>query len=261
MGTTLKIMLFIIGKDKSNAYKTIYKETGIPILKKNYKKTDIIINYGVTGQNLRTLFKTHPLMKTMPIINKFIGRSKFLAIKDAQKNDILVPKTKLNLSKDDNLNEWIEKLIHSYGGKGIKKAKKRKRILGKYYQKIITNRLYELRVHAFKWLPINKWVVQKKLGPPDQIAWNFHQGGYFSTIYNAYSFSVFKKAITISKKILDIRKMSFGAVDFIVSEDLKVYFIEINSAPGFSNLSAPIYINAFNTLKNMKELNWKLKYK
>lgn len=243
--------MFIIGKNASTAYKTISKKTGIPILKRNCKKVNIIINYGVTGQALHTLLKTYP---SIPMINKHIGKSKFLAVKDAQENNILTPETKLSLSKTDKLDDWIEKLIHSYGGKGIKIAKKRKRILGKYYQKIVTDRLYELRVHAFKWLPMNEWVVQKRLGPANQIAWNFHQGGHFSTIYDAYSFSTFKKAITISERILDIRKMSFGAVDFIVSQDLKIYFIEINSAPGFSGLSAPIYTHAFNVLKNIKDL-------
>ena len=246
--------LYIIGKDNSIAYKTIHKETGIPIYKKGSKKVDAIINYGITGQMLRTFFRIHPLTKNIPMINKYIGRSKFLAIKDAQKANILVPESKFSLSNDDKLNEWIEKRIHSYKGKGIQIASKRKKIPEKYYQKIVTSRIYELRVHAFKWLPTDEWVVQKRLGPKNQIAWNFHQGGHFVSIYNAHLFSLFRKAIVLSKKILDIRKMSFGAIDFIVSQDLKIYFIEINSAPGFSNLSAPIYINAFNTLKKIKDI-------
>ena len=245
--------VFIIGKDKSNAYRTIQKETGIPIYKKGYKEVDLIINYGVTGQALHTLFKMYPVMKTMPMLNKFIGKSKFIAVKDAQKRGILIPETKLSLSKSDNIEDWIEKLLHSHNGKGIRIAKKRGKIPGKYYQKMVTHRKYELRIHAFKWLPMDEWVVQKRLGPADQIAWNFHQGGHFSTVYNAQFFDVFKKAVTLSKEVLDIRKMSFGAVDFIVSKDLKIYFIEINSAPGFSNLSAPIYIDAFNALKKIKD--------
>ena len=247
-------MVVIIGKNTSNAYKTIHKETGIPTYKKSYKKINAIINYGVTGQALYNFFRVHPTAKNIPMLNKFIGRSKLLAIKDAEKANILVPETKHSLSKEDKLNEWIEKRIHSYKGKGIKTAIKRKIIPGKYYQKIVTHRKYELRVHAFKWLPISEWVIQKRLGPKDQIAWNFHQGGHFVSIYNANSFNTFKEAINISKKILDIRKMSFGAIDFIVSQDLKIYFIEINSAPGFSELSAPIYINAFNVLKKIKDI-------
>jgi len=73
-------------------------------------------------------------------------------------------------------------------------------------------------------------------------------------VHSPNSFSVFEKALAVSKEILDIRKMSFGAVDFIVSQDLRVYFIEINSAPGFSNLSTEIYVDAFNALKKIKDI-------
>lgn len=249
--------IFIIGKDPSKIYKTIHKKTGIPIYKGgNKKRTDAIINYGVTGKTLYTFFETYPSTKSVPMFNKFIGRSKFLAIKDVQELGILVPDTKLKLSDKDKLNRWIEKKLHSNKGIGIKVARKKSKIIGKYYQKIIPKR-YELRVHAFNWLPKKEWAVQKRVGPMDQIAWNFHQGGYFITVHNPILFSIFREAINIAEEILKVRKMSFGAVDFIISQDLKIYFIEINSAPGFSNLSAPIYINAFNKLKTTNiNFNW-----
>ena len=47
--------------------------------------------------------------------------------------------------------------------------------------------------------------------------------------------------------------MSFGAVDFIVDKGYNLYFIEINSAPGFTELSECIYVDAFNKLKGMSE--------
>ena len=248
--------LCIIGKNRSKSYKIIHKKTGIPIYKDRDIKVDIIINYGVAGKELRKFFKKYPSTKIISMLNKHIGRSKFLAIKDAQKFDILVPETKFKLSNKDKLNDWIEKKLHSNRGIGIRIARKREKIIGKYYQKIITPKRYEIRVHAFNWIPEEEWSVQKRIGPADQITWNFHQGGHFITIHNPLLFSIFEEAIKISKKILEIRKMSFGAVDFIVSQDLKIYFIEINSAPGFSNLSAPIYINAFNTLKTIKNINF-----
>ena len=247
------ININIIGKKNSKAYKTIHELTDIPIYKKGNKKVDLIINYGVAGEALDSFFASNRSTKNIPMINKFIGRSKFLAIKDAQKEDILVPDTKIELSITDKLYEWIEKPLHSNSGKGIIIARGRKTITGKYYQAIIS-RVYELRVHAFKWLPVDSWAVQKRLGPKDQIVWNFHRGGRFVTVHNPNDFSIFREALAVSKKILDIRKMSFGAVDFIISQDLKVYFIEINSAPGFSNLSTMLYVNAFNTLKKVKNI-------
>ena len=44
--------------------------------------------------------------------------------------------------------------------------------------------------------------------------------------------------------------MAFGAADFILSNSGKLYFIEINSAPGFTKLSESTYIKAFSTLAN-----------
>ena len=243
----------IIGRNGSTSHKVIHEQTGIPIYKNGNKKVDAIINYGVAGTALDKFFNTHNSARNIPMLNKFIGRSKFLAIGDAEKNNILVPETKLRLTSSDKLEDWIEKPLRSSGGRGIISARKREGIKGKYYQRLITKR-YELRVHAFKWLPTNGWVVQKRIGPKDQITWNFHKGGKFITVHNPNAFSIFKEAISISKKILYIRKMAFGAVDFIISQDLRIYFIEINSAPGFSNLSTGIYVNAFNILKNINDI-------
>jgi D-alanine-D-alanine ligase-like ATP-grasp enzyme len=45
--------------------------------------------------------------------------------------------------------------------------------------------------------------------------------------------------------------MSFGAVDFIIDKKDNIYFIEINSCPGFTTLSNGIYINAVNKLMKL----------
>jgi D-alanine-D-alanine ligase-like ATP-grasp enzyme len=45
--------------------------------------------------------------------------------------------------------------------------------------------------------------------------------------------------------------MSFGAIDFIVDKNYELYFIEINSAPGFTELSKKIYVEAFDKLKSL----------
>jgi glutathione synthase/RimK-type ligase-like ATP-grasp enzyme len=189
------------------------------------------------------------------MLNKNAGRAKLSAIRDAEKDGIKVPESKLSLSPKDNPKLWIEKRQNSIGGLGIKLASKnRRRIHGKYFQRFVNDRKYEIRVHAFSWT--DNWSVQKRHGSQDEIAWNFRNGGTFSTVHNPNSGKVFIDAIEISKRILEIRHMSFGAVDFIVDNDLNVYFIEINSAPGFKELSAHIYIDAFNVLKGMssKEL-------
>jgi hypothetical protein len=240
----------IISKPNSNAVKEIKRETGIKIYVGKKNKIQILINYGLAGKYLADYYTKTPSARTIPTLNRYIGRSKYGAIKDARKAHILVPETTLTLSKSVTIDEWIEKKIHSVRGIGICKAtKKRKIIKNKYFQKFIQNRNYELRVHAFRWT--TGWAIQKRIGPPDKIAWNFHQGGRFITIKNP-NVGIFSEACKIAEKILKIRKMAFGAVDFIIDKDLNIYFIEINSAPGFTNLSDKIYIDAFNRLKKLK---------
>jgi hypothetical protein len=240
----------IISKPNSNAVKEIRKETGIKIYVGKKNKVQIIINYGLAGKHLADYYIKVPSTRTIPTLNRYIGRSKYGAIKDARKADILVPETTLTLLKSARPDEWIEKKIHSVRGIGICKAtKKRKVVKDKYFQKFVQNRNYELRVHAFRWT--TNWVIQKRMGLPDKITWNFHQGGRFITIRNP-NVGIFSEACEIAEEILKIRKMAFGAVDFIIDKDLNIYFIEINSAPGFTNLSNKIYIDAFNNLKTLK---------
>lgn len=248
----------MINKKGSKAAKEIRDNTGIKLYsfvpKKGGKRktqtgVDILVNYGLAGNTLNSYLKQVPSANKIPTLNKFVGKSKYGAVLEAGKAGILVPESKLELPKNAKADEWIEKKIHSIAGKGIQKAsKKRRSIQGKYFQKFISDRVYELRVHSFMWMPIEQWTVQKRLGPQDEIAWNFHQGGHFVSIQNQ-NHRIFVEAKEIARKILEMRKMAFGAVDLLVDQARKVYFIEVNSSPGFSNLSGQIYFNAFNNLK------------
>lgn len=246
--------LRLVAKKGSHAGKEIRKEAGIlGYFKKPSVLPDAIINYGLAGSRLQDFYRRFPSAKRVPMINKSIGYSKLTACNRAEKNDIPVPETKTSLVRGDNLGEWIEKRTNSIGGIGIKKATKRGSIPGKYYQKFISNRRYELRVHAFAWIPSKDWRVQKRLGSADEIAWNYKNGGHFVTVKNPRASGTFVQAQEISEKVLKMLGMSFGAVDFLVDNSYNVYFIEINSAPGFSELSKPIYVDAFVRLKELSK--------
>lgn len=238
----------IIGKPKSKAVLDIIKETGI---KKYSSKCDGVINYGMAGDRLTEFISKHPSSYTKPMINKFIGCSKYKSIKDAEDNNILVPETLLSLPKQYNVNEFLSKMRRSQGGKGIVKATTHNQLSGRYYQKFLSNRKYELRIHAFLWIDQKDWAVQKRLGSDEVIAWNFNNGGKFQTVHNPELYKIFSNAKDISSKILKIRNMAFGAIDLVVTKDEKTYFLEINSAPGFTDLSRNIYINALSKLKEL----------
>jgi hypothetical protein len=239
----------IIGNRGSKSCRAIIKDTGI----RKYvgQKTDVIVNYGVSGEKLDLFFRKYPSAIRVSMLNGRVGRSKYSSIKDVENNKILVPETKMSLPETVKISDWIEKRVHSSQGYGIIAARGRGRIAGKYYQRMIKDRKYELRVHAFSWIEKKDWAVHKRVGPSDQIAWNFHQGGHFQSVHSPNSHKIFTEAKDISEKILKIMGMSFGAVDLIVDNSMKIYFIEINSSPGFSELSKNIYFGAMTKLKSL----------
>lgn len=247
--TTIKL----IGKKGSKACKEI--RSGSKILSytgKTKAVTDALINYGLPRDRLGGFFKKFPSARSIPIVNRSVGYSKYNVCKRAADKSITVPDSKLSLGANDDKAKWIEKRTNSIGGKGIRLAAGKSSISGKYYQEFIGKRRYELRVHAFAWMPKEEWRVQKRLGAADEIAWNYKNGGHFVTVHNPRSYNVFVKAEDISEKVLDMLGMSFGAVDFLVDASYNLYFIEVNSAPGFSELSRPIYVDAFTKLKQLK---------
>ena len=214
-------------------------------------KPDIIINYGFTGKKIERFRSKNRKARNIPIINEKLVPNKLTVLNKMAAEGVRTPDSKVSLTKADKLGEWLEKRFFSGGGFGIKVAERRKRLSDKYYQRIVKDRLYELRVHAFSWIDKKNWRIQKRLSKsPDSIAWNFKQGGYFVTINNTH-YEVFKNALDISEKVLKTLRMEFGAVDFIVDSKRGIYFIEINSQPGFNGLSDSIYINAFNKVKKL----------
>lgn len=240
----------IIGKKGSKAMREISDGTGIKLYT-GQRQVDAIVNYGAAGKRLGSVLKKYAAIKNIPIINKYVGLSKLIVVRKAQEVGILVPESKGSLLKKDRLSDWIEKRIHSSQGNGICKARGRKELSGKYYQRMISDRRYELRVHAFLWVPKKEWAVNKRVGPIDQIAWNFHQGGHFQSVKFPNSYDVFLRAKDVAEKMLKTVNMAFGAVDFIVDNNMDIHFIEINSAPGFTALNQDVYFNAMLRLKEL----------
>lgn len=248
------VNLKVISKKGSKAAKEIRSETGLGLFKGNKKGlVDGLVNYGLAGDKYNQFMKMWPSARSIPMVNRNIGYSKYFVCQRAAKKDIPVPESRMTLGKSDKPKEWIEKRINSIGGLGIKQATNRSGLSGKYYQRFIQNRKYELRIHAFLWIPKKEWRVQKRLGSPDVIAWNYKNGGHFVTVHKPSAYNVFVQAMDISESILDMLGMSFGAVDFLVDSNNKVYFIEINSAPGFTELSKVIYVDAFRRLSELSK--------
>lgn len=240
----------IVGRKGSKAVTRIVKSTN---LGRYTKKCNAVVNYGLAGKRMRAFTKKHPSLAQKPMINKYIGCSKYKAVKDAEAAGIEVPKTFISLPSKYKMDDFLTKKMHSQGGKGIVIAKSRSKITGKYYQEFITDRRYELRVHGFLWMDKSSWLTQKRFGKEGEIAWNYHNGGRFQTIKRPDNYDIFIEAKKITKEVLEIRNMSFGAVDFIVTSSGKLLFLEINSAPGFTELSEGAYVEAFSTLAKLSK--------
>ena len=99
----------MISKPDSIAAKEIRKQTEIKIYINKRNKVQVLINYGLAGKQLGNYYVKVPSARTIPTLNRYIGRSKYNAIKDAEKASILVPKTVLILPESAKPEEWIEK--------------------------------------------------------------------------------------------------------------------------------------------------------
>jgi len=243
----------LIGAKNSHACKEILTDTNIRKLSTNtIILPDLLVNYGLPYQSIMAILSNSEKLRGIPIINKNARLSKFQVLMTASDIGILIPDSKLSLSLDDNKKEWIEKRIHSIGGLGIRFAGQRGKIPNKYYQRFVRNRVYEARVHAFSWINSKKWVVQKRIGDQREIAWNFKNNGLFVSINKPYEYELYRTTINITKKLMNALKVQFCASDFIICKNKDIYFLEINSAPGFQDLSRQTYISAFNKLQTTK---------
>lgn len=243
-------MIYILGRKGSKSAKEVASESGIARLTKRtvLSKSDIVINYGMAGAKLAEFLKACPSLKKARLYNKHCGQNKLSVIRKAEKAGISVPETRTTLDKKVDRNEWIIKRKRSSKGIGIRTAHGNVANSSEYYQKMVSNRIYELRVHRFMWSEISKGRIYKRVSSKkDQIAWNYDKGGHFIKIRDT-EVGVFKEAFDIAKKALKTTGLDFGAVDFIVTPD-DILFLEINSCPGVTDLSRWIYVEEFNKIR------------
>ena len=239
---------------RGSFYKKIAKSNQFSTHQVNFRRADIFINYGKTSWpavDVNCYGKDIQKINCIPFPNKYTA-CMFIG----NETDVAIPEVRLSppYKKDKAL--WIVKPLRSFAGKNISEWDGEKIPKEFYFQKRIQNRRYELRVHAFSWMNPSNWIVQKRTHPDgdSQLTWNHHTGGYFTTIENGEgNTGVFKRAKESAKKVIELLGYSFGAVDFIVSNDdkpLVPYFIEVNAAPGFSiEQMIDYYNNAFSLLK------------
>lgn len=218
-----------------------------------------IVNYGLQGDHLRIWMSTSTHRHVYPLCqdikNKSLFGDKYGCCEAVRSAGVPVPECKSGVDAYVNTQDWIVKPLWSFGGRGIVPYTGQRLTARQYLQKRITNRRYELRVHAVSWLPKDKWLVAKRIHPDGdaQLTWNYHQGGTFSNIeQNESNTGVFKRAKEYAAKAINALGLQFGAVDFIVqngSGELPLWFLEVNMAPGFTtDRTREFYFIAFEAL-------------
>jgi hypothetical protein len=219
---------------------------------------DVVVNYGLSGTKLDNWrLETIPRLRR-GMINSSIFGNKLMCCEAVRAVGVPVPETPRidgNWIPDTMAAAWIVKPLASFGGRGIVPYSGQAITPRQYLQKRVTNRRYELRVHAVKWLPVEEWLVSKRTHPDGeaQLTWNHHQGGSFANIsMQEGNTGVFKRAKEYAKKVIETLGYDFSAVDFIVQnsptgvQELPVWFIEANLAPGFtSDRTREFYCDAF----------------
>lgn len=210
-----------------------------------------IICYGfagdLAGEWFANIHKVFPARADMRVVNRYIVANKYTALRHVS---LPKPTSKLKLGPEDNPADWIMKRQYSMCGRGIVRAESRERVPGMYFQKFIDNRPYEIRVHAFTWIPKEEWWVDKRVGEADQLAWNHARGGKFIEVRDPARFPIFQRARQMAEKALDDLEMDFGAVDFVLDKDKNIYFLEVNAAPGWTNRTEGYYFDTFRRLIN-----------
>lgn len=246
----------IIGR---GTYKNRIKEAcGFNYLLSN---TDLVINYGLQGGKLQEYERRYGNLDSAnrQVLNHRMLGNKYdhiCMVRDSN-TGILVPLScrrpnEYPMSERPDGFQWIRKPYYSLGGRGIHLHGDDEPVPSSHYvQEFISNRKYELRVHAMRWVPVDEWLVAKRVHDDgaNTIAWNHHNGGRFITV-NDSNVGVFSRAKAASATLLTLFRYDFGALDFVVFGDSNtISFLEINMAPGFDiERTTQYYISMFNRL-------------
>lgn len=243
----------------------ISRNTGIPRSRwQRYPRPyTILFNYGVRGKKLGYYYNKYPYAIDLPTINKSFEYNKFQTLVELNHEGIPCPQFTKRLFE---LNHgFIFKPYYSRAGHGIYRITPDNFSTVNwntgYAQREIINRPYEIRVTAFKWMPVESWGVWKKrCDETEKLTWNHEQGGTFINVNEPLKWRVFREAIDNTQHILEFFGLSFGAVDFILTESKEVKFLELNTRPGFTpGYSDKVYYEAFTELSR-KSRNEVLQY-
>lgn len=266
----MNIQLLGLGRSKSAA--SLAKLVPMERLNKRLKNGEysrkikpdpegVIVNYGVQGRHLESFYTRWPMATRIRTINRYMPYNKYSAVCEVSGLGVPCPDVDARFWESEFKQGWIYKPYLSGAGYGIERITEENfqslNWSRGYAQQEITDRPYEIRITGFRWLPKEEWGVWKKRKEGehrDELTWNHEQGGIFVTVKTPLKFRVFKEAMEHTDTILRHFALGFGAVDFILDSEKRLYFLELNTRPGFTRgYSDGPYISAFRALKEISE--------
>jgi hypothetical protein len=240
---------------------TYYRQITEAIGNYRISSSHIAVNFGLQGDNLRDYRRRFPAIDRLPMLNSQLFGNKYECVTAASTAGVPVPRSWRRGDVVPADVPIIRKPYYSLGGRDIERHSLANDTLPDthYLQEEITNRRYEVRVHAMAWVNPNQWVMQKRIHPEgdEQLTWNHHTGGTFVTIEDTTNplFERIRQSVITLTRTLGYQ---FGAVDFIVTSagergrPLPHYFIEWNLAPGWTlDRIRNYYISSFRALSDM----------
>jgi hypothetical protein len=228
------------------------------------RESHMAVNYGLQGEDLIAYGLRNTAINNIPVLNHKQAGNKYEQISAVQGMDEVVPRScsLVLIGGAKPYEHCIAKPFYSLGGRDIFRVENLADVNPDthYLQEEVTNRRYEMRVHAFAWIDEQQWLFQKRVHDDgdEVLAWNHHNGGRFITIEDPHD--ALHDRIRASVKVIMKRLgYQFGAVDFIIKnpgqrgEQLQHYFLEWNLAPGWTlDRTRDYYKDSFSALKEVQ---------
>ena len=210
---------------------------------KNMGKTAKKLYLRLNKLGIRTkLIKDNPLLiswgkKIQFGLNDKAIYNKYLQLKKVNKAGILTPKIYDNFDEIDKF-PVVGRNYHHFGAKDFVFIKSPSEYVKRdYYLKYI-RKIGEYRIHYC----LGNFYVCKKVKKDDNanlIIRNHKNGWKFVTYERVYK----NDLIEFAKRVVSALNYNFGAIDCIMDKNHRLYFLEMNSAPGLDNKRLDFYVN------------------
>jgi hypothetical protein len=261
--STNKHPVFVLKNSKSHSSVLLSKALGAKRILVNSLYTrrskDTIINWDVyhPSMPLTLNYINHPL-------DVLVAKDKLATLILLKSNGIRVPsftsdyhEAYSSLDSGECSKVMCRTLLRSSGGRGIVVARSPTELVDAPLYTRYIPKLHEFRVHVIHNVP--KLIQLKIQLSPNSLSdrgivvpsnstsnliRNLDNGWVYTSAIRGIDASLLRKVESIALSAVSVLQLHFSAVDVIVSKSNGLpYVLEVNTAPGLSDITLPIYLN------------------